>query len=325
MSQQPLVFKLHAATDQGLVRERNEDTLLLYDLEAKETLARDAEEEHLLGERGALLAVLDGMGGAASGDVASQLGSDVVRGKMEELAPTTLAGMAEALGSATMDAHAAIRSRAARDEQCEGMGTTFLGAAVLGSELIFVHVGDSRAYLLRREKLVPLTEDQSLFQELYLAGDLSEEEAAEGLHSNVILQALGVNDRIFPLVFSLDLRRDDLLLICSDGLTDLVPSSRVEELACAHLDQLQLLCTALVDEAKSAGGYDNISVILARFGGEALGPPSEDPDQDGVEPRPIAVSSIPSPRMAAFRDYALLLLVLLVMAVLTAVMVWAGG
>ncbi|MBW2732288.1 MAG: serine/threonine-protein phosphatase [Deltaproteobacteria bacterium] len=312
-------------TDKGLVRQRNEDTLLLHDLEHNRGLPEAGEQEHVMGRKGVLLAVLDGMGGAASGDVASRLGADVIREKMTQLAPTTLCEMAEALGQVSMDAHREIRARAARDDECEGMGTTLLGAAVVAGALVYVHVGDSRAYLVRRGKLYLLTEDQSLFQELYTAGDLSDKEAEEGLHSNVILQALGVNDRIFPCVFQLPLRGDDLLLICSDGLTDLVAFDRLEELANTHADDLPQLAKTLVAQANARGGYDNISVVLAQFSGEALPAVHDDPTEDIVEPRPMSVSSIPSPGRVALRDYTLLFLVLLVMAVLSALMVWAGG
>ncbi|PIE65623.1 MAG: hypothetical protein CSA24_02360 [Deltaproteobacteria bacterium] len=109
----------------------------------------------IMGDRGVLLAVLDGMGGAASGDVASALGREVLLRGVHEATIDSLQDLAEALGAATVQAHSAIRDRAAVDSSCSGMGTTLTAAGVLGDQAVIVQIGDSRAYVLRGGELVP--------------------------------------------------------------------------------------------------------------------------------------------------------------------------
>jgi serine/threonine protein phosphatase PrpC len=280
------------------------------------------DEEIDVGERGVVLAVFDGMGGAASGDVASALGREVLLRVVREAPVENLQDLAEALGAATVQAHAAIRDRAATDSGCSGMGTTLTAAGVLGDQAVIVQVGDSRAYVLRDGELVQVTEDQSLASELVASGRLSPEEAANYEHSNVILQALGVNERVYPSIGRMDLCRDDLLLLCTDGLTDMVAADTLAEIVRAGAGDLRTLARTLTSQAKLNGGYDNISVVLARCEGEALPEQVEGPP----EAEPIEVASTPTgpPPRPRRTEVVLLLAALLLMLAMAGVIILLG-
>jgi protein phosphatase len=184
-----------------------------------------------------------------------------------------------------------------------GMGTTVTAAGVFGEDLYLTQVGDSRAYLVRKGAAIQVTKDQSLMQRLVDAGELTEEEAEQSERRNIILQALGPDPRVKVDVTHQTLRRGDTLIICSDGLSGLV---RREEFGRSVVENPDLrdLCDALIDLANERGGPDNITVVAARFDGEALPEPNatEDvayevyhfPDGDTTED-PVALAPVPEP------------------------------
>jgi PPM family protein phosphatase len=153
------------------------------------------------------------------------------------------------------------------------MGTTLTMAGILDGFLYLAQVGDSRGYLLRGGVLVQLTRDQSMVQELLDAGAISEAEARASPRRNVILQALGTEPRVKPVVTYQELRRGDLILLCSDGLSGPLDDSRIAGLLEAP-HTLQRLCTDLIEAANAAGGPDNITVVLARVEGDGVPRPS---------------------------------------------------
>jgi serine/threonine protein phosphatase PrpC len=271
---------LVAYSDTGLVRERNEDQVLLYNLDDGEVLEHDQVVDLQLGPRGALACVFDGMGGAASGDVASKLASDVVRQVVGAATIATRQDLAESLGEAVVTAHRRIREYGAQHGESRGLGTTFTGAAIYDNSLVVAHVGDSRAYLLRRGALVQLTEDQSLLQELVTAGRLRPEEASEYEHSNVILQALGVNQRVFPVIGWLPLQDGDRIVLCSDGLSDLVAFEELYELLDDEDIPQQQVGVSLIEAAKTNGGARQ---YLCRAGRRALGGKPDRGDNGGAD------------------------------------------
>jgi protein phosphatase len=156
------------------------------------------------------------------------------------------------------------------------MGATLTGAAIKGDKLDLVQVGDSRAYVMRGEQIRLATKDQSLVQQLVDVGQISEEEAETHMFRNVILQALGAQNELTPATASIQLRRGDTLLLCSDGLSGKLRNDEIRKIVSDSGDDLSAACAALVAGANERGGEDNITVVLARFNGEELRDPSND-------------------------------------------------
>jgi protein phosphatase len=153
------------------------------------------------------------------------------------------------------------------------MGTTVTAAGVFGDDLYLTQIGDSRGYLVRNGSAIQLTRDQSLMQRLVDAGELTPEEAEQSERRNIILQALGPDPRVKVDLSHQVLRRGDVLLICSDGLSGLVKREEFARMVADHPD-LPELCSALIDLANERGGPDNITVVAARFEGEGLPEPA---------------------------------------------------
>ena len=149
------------------------------------------------------------------------------------------------------------------------MGTTTTAVGVLGDHVFLTQVGDSRAYLIRNGVAHQLTKDQSLMQRLVEAGELTEEEAAQSERRNIILQALGPDAKVKVDLTHQELRRGDVLVLCSDGLSGQVKKEEIAEVTGPATD-LPAACEHLIGLANSRGGPDNITVIVARFDGEGL-------------------------------------------------------
>ena len=278
-----MIIELHAKSDVGRVRRGNEDNYLLLDLTSGKTWtgsdgAEPPEELRRIpvGDKGVVFVVSDGMGGALAGDVASRMAVDTVRemligsedgegGGCDEETP-----LVECLRNATVYANLAIHHRSQEDTRCSGMGATFTGAAVKNDVLDLVQVGDSRAYVLRGEQIRLATKDQSLVQQLVDVGQISEEEAETHMFRNVILQALGAQNELSPVTGRIRIRRDDMLLMCSDGLSGKLRAEDMLRIVTEAKGDLGAACAALVDEANHRGGEDNITVVLARFKGDDL-------------------------------------------------------
>ena len=168
------------------------------------------------------------------------------------------------------------------------MGTTATVAGVFGTGLWLAQIGDSRGYLARDGEVIQLTKDQSLMQRLVDAGELTEEEAEQSERRNIILQALGPDPRVKVDLTHQTLRRGDTLIICSDGLSGLVRREEFGRMVTEHPD-LSELCSALIDLANERGGPDNITVVAARFDGEAL------PEANETEDVGYQVYELPEP------------------------------
>ncbi len=228
-----LVTRHAALSDIGLHRQANEDA---YIAEAP------------------LFAVADGMGGAQAGEVAAGIA-------IETLAQTTAAG--GSLQEAAAQANTRIFDLAAEDPDRAGMGTTLTAVRIAGAQAEFVHIGDSRAYLLRGGELRQLSEDHSLVGEWVREGAITPEEAAVNRYRSILSRALGTEPRAELDVFSVDLERGDVLLLSSDGLSGVVPSKRLAKLLAK--DDLQACVQGLVREAKQHGGHDNITAVVVRL------------------------------------------------------------
>jgi serine/threonine protein phosphatase PrpC len=257
-------------TDVGQVREHNEDNFLVADLTRQTRGLMESERLQVVGERGTLLGVCDGMGGAAAGEVASQLAVDMIFEKLSTAPPPVdHDDLARRLVRAVEEAGVRIFNEARADRTRRGMGTTATIAALMDGRLFLAQVGDSRCYVLRNGKMVLVTRDQSLVNQLIEAGQLTEEEAETFEHNNIILQALGTAETVQVDLTYVDLYRGDTLVLCSDGLSGMVRGDDMREILAANTDPLEA-CRVLTERANSAGGHDNITVIVAHLDGPGL-------------------------------------------------------
>ncbi len=269
-------FKVFGKTHVGLIREHNEDNFMVADLSSDAgPLEGEDEFEGAVSDRGIALAVCDGMGGAAAGEVASHMAVDalfeVLRG---DTAAEDRDSFARRLVAAVEEAGERIFLAAKKDRTRRGMGTTATVAGLIDKVVFVGQVGDSRCYVLRNGQLSLITKDQSLVNQLIEAGQLTEDEAEAFEHSNIILQALGTTERVVVDLTFIELRRGDRLLLCSDGLSALVHDEAIrEEMAC--IGPLPQLTDRLIELANAAGGHDNVTCIVADFDGDALEPPEE--------------------------------------------------
>lgn len=227
----------------------------------------------VLGAKGAVLLVADGMGGRAGGSRASELAVSAVRSVMSngerDRGDPTAKAFAGSLRSALEDANREIHEEAERDLRFRGMGTTATLAGILEGVVYLAQVGDSRAYLVRGDSLVRLTKDQSLVQDMIDSGVLSEDEAAS-VSNNMILQALGPTPSVRPEMTYHELRRGDVLLLCSDGLSHVVRDDEIFAAISESTDCLAV-CDRLIGLANDRGGPDNVTVLVARVEGDGLG------------------------------------------------------
>jgi PPM family protein phosphatase len=270
--------KLFGRTDVGQIREHNEDNFLVADLTRKTRSLLEADRTFTIGTSGTILGVCDGMGGAAAGEVASQLAVDIIFEKMANASvPRNRDEFAHRLVRAVEAAGLRIFTEAKVDRARRGMGTTATIAGLIDNYLFLAQVGDSRGYVLRRDKLVQVTRDQSLVNQLIEAGQLTEAEAETFEHNNIILQALGTADTVQVDLTYVMLRRGDTLMLCSDGLSGMVRFDEIRDVLLTIPDPLEA-CKILTDRANQAGGHDNITVIVAKFDGEGLVLPSTDLD-----------------------------------------------
>jgi PPM family protein phosphatase len=210
--------------------------------------------------RSPLFAVADGMGGAQAGEVASHLAVEVLEQGLAEGAGS----IEERLCARVTEANERIMASAQADHARAGMGTTLTVAHVGEDDLTVAHVGDSRLYRLRDGELERLTDDHSLVEELVRQGKLTPEEADEHPQRSIITRALGAEPGVEADSRTWPARADDVYLICSDGLTSMIPEARVAEILTAA-PSLAAAGRALIDAANDAGGRDNITVVLFRL------------------------------------------------------------
>jgi PPM family protein phosphatase len=243
------------ATDKGRVRSHNEDAFLLVDLDSEQRVESRAEWQ--VGDRGLLLAVSDGMGGAAAGEVASAVSLDALHRELTH--ENGEGGVPDRLRRVVLAANKRVREEARRPDR-RGMGATLTAALFCGTVVHLAQIGDSRAYLIRGNEIRQVTHDQSYVQMLVDEGVLTPEEAERSPQKNVLLQALGQAGPLRVGLGHITVAPGDRLLLCSDGLTNAISDTQIAELARGDVDAA---CGALIDAANRAGGPDNITVILA--------------------------------------------------------------
>jgi serine/threonine protein phosphatase PrpC len=206
-----------------------------------------------------LFVLADGMGGAQAGEVASRMAVEVFAQGL----PDGPGSYEERLADLVAEANTRVHALAQSDEAHAGMGTTLTAAYVGEEDLALAHVGDSRFYVLRDGELQQLTDDHSLVGELVRRGQISAEEAEDHPQRSIITRALGIEGEVVVDHLTWPVRDGDVFLLCSDGLTGMVPDARVAEIIRAAPD-LKQAAQALVHAANEAGGRDNITVILFR-------------------------------------------------------------
>lgn len=284
----PIHIAAFGRTDMGRRRSENQDNFLIADLsvpigsggfllDTDDDAAREVGH-FLLGPRGALALVADGMGGAAAGAIASKLAVGwiyrTLTTRWAEDRNHSPQQFATRLHGAVDEANARIHDEAMATPEYAGMGTTATVAGIYDGFLYVAQVGDSRAYLVRRGAAEQVTRDQSIVQELIDSGAMTEDEAENSVHGNLILQALGTAPAVQVELTYQEMRRGDTVLLCSDGLSRMVRKHEIAEAAARFADPAAL-CDHLIDLANARGGPDNITVVAIRVDGDGLQEPAE--------------------------------------------------
>jgi PPM family protein phosphatase len=242
-----VALDIRGSADMGRVRENMEDTFVVDE-----------------GRRLAIVA--DGMGGHNAGEVASRIGADtataVITGAATDKSPS------DVLYDAIEAAHGAIKDASEQDRSRSGMGTTLVIAWMpdASGAMWIAHVGDSRAYLLRDGELLQLTEDHTVYNQEFLAGLLDPDPALRPPRS-ALTQAVGASEIVVPDIAEVPLRPGDRLLLCSDGLTDMVSDSGISSVVASAADA-ESAARELVEFAIKAGGVDNVTAVVIDVGGD---------------------------------------------------------
>jgi serine/threonine protein phosphatase PrpC len=273
-----LTVRSYGLTDRGRVRPTNEDAFLIAEL-AKAMRVRQSSlnqaDTHYGTECGQLFLVADGMGGHQAGEQASSLAVlSIERFALDTLkwffhleGPEEQNVLAE-FQTALHQADQALFHEAARRPEWRGMGTTLTMAYRLDSDLFVIHVGDSRCYLHRDGRLTCLTRDHTLTDELVRRGAIEPEEAAHHPYRHIITNCVGgTEEGVDVEARKLELAPGDVILLCSDGLTEMVKDDAIAAVLHEE-DDPRRACERLIAMANAAGGKDNITVVVARFDGQ---------------------------------------------------------
>ena len=238
-------MQVWGVTDRGAVRQQNQDAFSVQKLEDGRVIAL----------------VCDGMGGARAGNVASTMAVELF---MENFAQADKNDpIEEQLGQAAAVANKAVFQRSIDDLECAGMGTTMVAALVGDREAVILNEGDSRAYHINNDGIVLITRDHSLVEDLVERGELTREQARTHPHKNLITRALGVEPVLMADCFRQSLTRGDYLLLCSDGLSNVVNEQEMLY-EVIHGGEDSVCCQRLLDIALSRGAPDNVTVVLVK-------------------------------------------------------------
>ena len=237
-------MKTFSMTHIGRRRETNQDYMFTSETE--------------VGNLPNLFLVADGMGGHAAGDYASRFTVERIVeyiGQAQQSEPVTL------LSEAIAYANRLLLSEAEADEKKAGMGTTIVAATLCGEKLYTANVGDSRLYVVNQSKIVQITRDHSLVEEMVRLGEMDKEDAREHPDKNIITRAIGVGTSVSADFFEAEVTRDDTILMCSDGLTNMIDDAEIKRIILGQRDIVEE-AEKLVETANLNGGKDNITVVL---------------------------------------------------------------
>lgn len=237
-------MKSFSITDVGEMRKTNQDYVFC--------------EENAIGRFPNLFIVADGMGGHNAGDFASKFSVEAFTKMIMESQQITPIGI---ISEALQSTNDLLVEKANDDESLQGMGTTFVVATIIDNILYVANIGDSRLYVISNE-IVQITEDHSLVEEMVKTGEIDRENMRFHPNKNIITRALGVNKTVTPDYFEVNLDQGDLVLICSDGLTNMLDDNEIMKIIKECPDDLQSAANSLVKRANENGGNDNISIII---------------------------------------------------------------
>lgn len=253
---------LYVASNKGTVRAQNEDCACIigdeyYDYSRNE-IAKD--------KRKYLLAVADGMGGHQAGEIASSMAisillNDFLHNLIIMDYNHILSGMNDIIKKISME----IVKKSERDSKLSGMGTTLTAAIICENKKIIIsHIGDSRMYLMRKNAIIQLTDDHTYVNDLFKAGNITYEQVKSHPQRNILTKAIGGFGNAEADVFSVDVTDGDYLLLCTDGLTGILEDDIIKSVI-VNNENIQLACTNLIRMANDGGGFDNITVAIAKI------------------------------------------------------------
>lgn len=242
-------MKYAAGTDKGLIRETNEDSC---------NIIRDSRNDIYA------FIIADGMGGHNCGEIASGTAVEYISAYFEDHAGDFLsaADRGAALKELVQDANSQVWEKSLESPETNGMGTTLTMAVVAGDTATVAHVGDSRLYLVREGRLQQVTNDHSYIEELVRKGTLTREEADNHPGRNIITRAIGSSPELEVDIFSLTMLINDILVLCTDGLTNMVGEDEIGETA--QSNDPEAACKQLIEAANRNGGEDNVTVIVIK-------------------------------------------------------------
>ena len=238
------MMKTWAITDVGLVRKENQDA-------------------YRLARGGDVCVVCDGMGGAAGGQIASTLAAETYAAELEKILKPDMTPeqLREASSYAVAMANLAVENRASEDDELSNMGTTLVSAIAYEGGAVVTNVGDSRAYYITRAGITRITKDHSLVEEMVRLGEMDEEAAREHPKKNIITRAIGAAETVEPDFFEVSLQNGDEVLLCTDGLTNMVKDEEILQIIQKNTN-IEKQAELLMNTANNNGGMDNITVML---------------------------------------------------------------
>lgn len=237
-------MKTFSMTDIGRKRETNQDYMFT--------------SENAVGNLPNLFLVADGMGGHAAGDYASRFTVDKIVAHITQSVEREPVALLE---KAVAYANRLLLEEAHADEKKAGMGTTIVGATCVDDKLYVANVGDSRLYIINQEKIVQITRDHSLVEEMVRMGEMDKEDAKEHPDKNIITRAIGVGAEVSVDFFETQVTKGDTILLCSDGLTNMIDDKDIKQIVLGQRDIVEK-AERLVQTANENGGKDNITVVL---------------------------------------------------------------
>lgn len=242
-------MKVYGLTDNGLSREYNQDSLFVSKIDELP-----------------LFIVADGMGGHNAGEIASGIAVETIKKKFIEVRETlhSKEKIVDTIKEAVLEANQKIYLKGLTTPECSGMGTTLTMSYIFHNKIYIGHIGDSRAYYISDRGIKQITEDDSLVNELIKNGSITAEEATHHPQRNVITKALGTSIDIEVDIQSIKYKEGDVLIICSDGLSNMVKEDKIFDVIKSEED-IFLACESLVNIAKKNGGTDNITLIIIKF------------------------------------------------------------
>lgn len=267
MTQGIITTTVVGITDIGLVRRNNEDCLLISDPYTGHYLSENCQHSYPTEYNRLLIAVSDGMGGAEGGEIASKLTTYMMQSELPRL-PRKLSPQSR-LSAAIEEANHIVREERKADARLHAMGATITAVLIERDMAYIAEIGDSRAYIMRGGRIKQLTTDQTMIQVMLDSGLITPQAAANSANRNILLQAIGAQEYLQVAVNAIELRQNDLFLICSDGLSGKITTDDMTEIINSD-KSLDLIAKEMIELAKQRGGEDNISVILTHVSGDGL-------------------------------------------------------